>query len=177
MNTKWKVALAALVVGLGLSRAQAANPVEATITVTPVATLDLAISPTTYAYGSLDVNTSSVSATALTLTNNSQVSVSVNKVINAESSPAGWTAGAAAGANTYTLHVATAAARPDTNNFGANHLFGAQANSTALRGEGGGTPVLANAETAELWFKLTMPTTVTTQASRTIGLQFTAVAQ
>jgi hypothetical protein len=175
MNKKWKVALAAMVVGLGLSRAQAANPVEATITVTPVATLDLAISPTTYAYGSLDVNTSSVSATALTLTNNSQVSVSVNKVINAESSPAGWTAGAAA--DTYVLHVATATARPDTSAFGANHLFGAQANSTALRGEGGGTPVLANAETAELWFKLTMPTTVTTQASRTIGLQFTAVAQ
>jgi hypothetical protein len=177
MNTKWKVALAAAVVAIGLSRAQAANPVEATITVTPVATLDLAISPTTYAFGSLDVNTSSVTATALTLTNNSQVNVSVNKVIHAQSSPAGWTAGTSATNDTYVLYVATAAARPADGAFGADHLLGAQNNSTALRGEGGGTPVLANAATADLWFRLVMPTGVTDTTPREIGLRFTAVAQ
>ena len=176
-QTTWKVALAALVVGLGLRTAQAANPVDATITVTPVATLDLAISPTTYAFGSLDVNTSSISATALTLTNNSQVTVAVNKVIGAQSTPAGWTAGAAAGADTYELYVATSVARPADGDFGADHLFGAEANSTALKGTGGGTPTLANAATAALWFKLAMPTTVTSQTARQIGVQFTAVAQ
>ena len=176
-QTKWKVALAAVVVGLGLRSAQAANPVDATITVTPVATLDLAISPTTYAFGNLDVNASSVSATALTLTNNSQVSVTVNKAINAQSTPAGWTAAADAAIDTYELYVATSVARPATGDFVASHLFGAESNSTALRGTSGSTPVLANAETADLWFKLVMPVSVTSQVARQIGVQFTAVAQ
>src|SRR5688572_24440564 len=141
MNTKWKVVLTAALMGIGLNRAQAANPVGATITVTPVATLNLAISPTTYAYGSLDVNTSSVSATALTLTNNSQVSVTVNKAISDQSIPDGWTAAATAAANAYELYVATSSARPETGDFAAGHLFGIETNSTALTGTGNSTPV------------------------------------
>src|SRR5258706_10507666 len=98
---------------LGMGRAFASNPVDATITVTPVATVDLAIAPTTYAYGSLNVNTSSVTATALTLTNNGSVDVTCTKKIQTQSNPAGWTAAtiasSAVGLDKYALFVATAA--------------------------------------------------------------------
>ena len=66
MNTqlKWKLLAAAVVVGLGLSKAQAGTTADASITVTPVAAADISISPASYAFGNLDGNTSSISASA-----------------------------------------------------------------------------------------------------------------
>lgn len=162
---------------------RAANtPIDATITVTPVANVSLAISPTTYAFGNLDVNTSSFSATKLTLSNNGEVDVTVDKRITAESSPAGWTAGTAAGADTYVLYAATATARPQLTDFStANHRFGALNNVTALKGLGGSTPVVNTSGGAlpsvDLWFRLDMPTTVSAQTSRTITVRFTGTGQ
>ena len=178
-TTKWKVAVLGIGMGLlGMNRAQAANPVDGTITVTPVATVSLALAPTTYAFGSVDVNVSTVSVSSITLTNNGSVSVTVDKRIQTESSPAGWTAGTAAGADTYVLYVATSTFQPNPGGFAAGtHRFGAQANVTNLNGLGGNQPTIAPAGVADLWFKLDMPTSVTSQAARTITVRFTGTAQ
>lgn len=176
---KWLVTVG---VALGVwnagSRAQASPSTDATITITPVATVSLAISPTTYAYGTLDVNTSSVTASALTLTNNGEVNVVVDKRITAESSPAGWTAGNAAAADTYALYVATAAARPGVSDFSASdHRFGALSDVTTLKGLGGSTPNLGVSNSVDLWFRLDVPTVVSSQVSREITVRFTGTAQ
>ena len=146
-NTRWKVVVGVVAIGLlGLGNVQAANPVDGTITVTPVATVDLTLSPTTYAFGQLTVNTSSVTASAINLSNSGSVDVTVAKNIQTESNPAGWTAATiaspAVALNTYALYVATAAARPAAGDFvDASHLFnGTGAN--ALLGLGGGTPTI-----------------------------------
>ena len=191
MNTskRWKVAVGMLgigLLGLGTGRAWAANPVDATITVTPVATVDLAISPTTYAYGQLAVNTSSVTASALTLTNNGSVDVTCTKQIATQSNPAGWTAADIAGTGTvgldkYALYVATAAVRPVNGDFVvASHLFnGTTAN--ALDGLGGTQPTITTSGGAlpnvAMWFRLDMPSSVTSQAGREITVRFNGTAQ
>ncbi len=184
-RTRWKVVLGMLGIGLlGLGTAQAANPVDGTITVTPVATVDLTLSPTTYAYGPLTVNTSSVAATAITLSNSGSVDVTCTKRIQTESSPAGWTAATigspAVALNKYALYVATAAARPATGDFvDADHLFnGTGANG--LKGLGGGDPTITTSGGAtpnvSLWFKLAMPSAVSAQTAREITVRFTGSA-
>ena len=184
-HKRWKavgVTLAVLT-GLAGSKAYAATgTVDATITVTPVSAVSLAIAPTTYAYGQLDVNTSSVSATALRLTNNSLNSVTIEKHIETESSPAGWTASvAAAGSDQYMLLVATAAARPLTTAFenGRHAMAVGSANKDPLYGASGAgpTPTLAaSGDFVDLWFKLVMPTDVTNVLAREIKVQFTGTA-
>jgi hypothetical protein len=167
-------ALAAMVSWLGPAAHATNTPVDATITVTPVADVTLSFTgSTTYDFGSLDVAVSSISATSLVLKNDSEVNVEVNKHIE---NNGGWTHSGTVGVDTFSLHVATAAARP-SDIFGANHLFpnnsGAQ---NRLRGIGNGTPQLAPDATAELWFRLGMPTTVSSQAQKTITVRFTGVA-
>ena len=187
MNTskRWKVTGVVLAALIGLSGAKAyaaTNPVDATITVTPLVTVDLAIAPTTYAYGSLDVNTSSVAAIALTLTNNSNGAVTIQKHIQTQSNPAGWTADtSAAGANQYVLLVATSAARPTGSGdfVNARHAMAVgSGNMDALYGAGGtgSTPTLAATGAVDLWFKLVMPTSVSASTARGIGVQFTGTA-
>lgn len=175
--------LVSLLVGLGLvgslvSYGLAATTQDVTITVTPLPTLSLTISVTTYAFGNIDVNTSTNSATALTLTNQSNVSVTVDKKITNESDPSGWTAGTTAGANTYVLYCATAAARIGLNDFALPTKFGAVNNETNLTNAGGTSdPVIAATGSVALWFKLDMPTTVSDSTARTITTRFTAVVQ
>jgi len=159
---------------------QAADIEDATITVTPMATVSLDLSATTYAFGAIDVNTSTNSATALTLTNNGQVSVTVDKHIETQSDPGGWTAGASAAADTYVLYVATSTSRPSLSDFSGATLFGAQNNVTPLTGSSGTQPVLppsGDGQSVDLWFRLDMPTTVSTLTSRTVTIRFTATAQ
>ena len=174
-------------VGLGMGKAYAANPIDATITVTPVATVDLALSVTTYAFGSLDVNTSSITASSITLRNVGNVDVTVNKEILTQSNPAGWTAATSAqsgavAADRYALYVATDVARPSSGLFTvADHLFNGQASYNALKGSGGGTPVVTTSAGAlkevYLWFRLDMPSSVTSQVAREITMQFNGIAQ
>ncbi len=185
-HTKWKW-LGMLGIGmLGLGTVHAADPIDATITVTPVATVNLALSVTTYAYGNLDVNTSSITASSITLRNVGSVDVTVNKGILTQSNPAGWTAATSAQSGAvaldrYALYVATGAARPGSGLFTvADHLFNGQGNYDALKGSGGGTPTLATTgatQEAYLWFRLDMPSTVTNQTAREITMRFDGIAQ
>src|SRR2546423_1356384 len=98
MNRRMKQWLGLLVVLVGVvgMKAWASNtPVDATISVTPVANVSLSIAPTTYAFGNQNVAGGAfVSASSLTLTNNGQVGVTVNKEVKTE--PAAWTSAAAA---------------------------------------------------------------------------------
>ncbi len=181
---KW-LALCGVFVTLASSQARASNPVDGTITVTPVATVDLTLSPTTYAFGSLDVGVTTVTASALSLSNNGSVDVTVDKRIQTQSSPAGWFASTIASpnnaANTYALYVATAAVRPASGAFSvASHLFdGTGANP--LRGLGGSSPVVTTSggslPSVDLWFRLDMPTSVADNSAREITVRFTGTAQ
>jgi hypothetical protein len=157
------------------------TPADATITVTPIANVSLAISPTTYAYGALSVNTSSVTATALALSNNGDVNVTVDKRITNQSNPGGWTAAGSQGADQYVLSVTTSAARPAAGDFTAATQFGALSNVTNLTGAAGTQPTITVSGGAlpsvDLWFKLDMPTTVSSQSGREITVRFTGTAQ
>ena len=189
MNKHMQKALftALALVGLGTwgSRAYAADPIDATITVTPVATVNLALTVTTYAFGSLDVNTSSITASSITLRNVGNVDVTVNKEILTQSSPAGWTAATAAQSgvvalNRYALYVATSAVRPVSGDFTvADHLFDGALSYNSLKGSGGGTPTVTTSGGAlnevYLWFRLDMPSQVTNQTTREITMRFDGV--
>jgi len=158
------------------------TPADATITITPVANVSLSVSPTTYAFGTLDISASSNSASAVSLTNNGQVDVSVTKQITNQSNPAGWTAGASAALDTYVLYVATSTTRPGVSDFTTGaHAFGALSNVTSLEGLGGGNPIVTNPAgilpSVNLWFRLDMPTTVSSQIAREITVRFTGTAQ
>ena len=168
---------ALLAAALGTGRAWAADYIDGTITVTPVAGVSLDLSPSSYAFGSLDVNTSSNSATALTLSNTGNVNVTASKVIQAD--PADWTAAVSTGTiDQYTLYCATGAARVELAEFGAGTKFGAVGNSSALTGyDGVSAPVIPVAGSADLWFRLDMPVTVSQQTPQTITVRFTAAAQ
>ena len=54
-------------------------------------------------------------------------------------------------------------------------------NVTALEGLGGGTPIVTNPAgvlpSVALWFRLDMPTTVSSQVAREITVRFTGTAQ
>ena len=178
---KWAVS-AVMLLGIGTGKAWASNsPANATITVTPVANVSLAISPTTYAYGALVVNTSSITASALTLSNTGQVNVTVAKQITNQSNPAGWTAAVAVTTDTYVLSVTTAASQAVAADFTAATQLGALNNSTNLTGAAGTQPIVTipggALPSVALWFKLDMPTVVTSQAQREITVRFTGTAQ
>lgn len=181
MKTRMKWLLMAGVVGLfGMGKAQAAASVDGTVTVTPVATVNLALAPTTYAFGNVDVGVgiSTVAVSSITLSNTGSVSVTIDKRITDESSPAGWTAGTAAAQNTYVLYVATSTFQPNPGGFTAgDHRFGLLNAVTSLDGLGGSTPTIGIAGAADLWFKLDMPTSVANQTARTITVRFTGTAQ
>jgi hypothetical protein len=187
MNTqmKWKwMVMVGIGMGLAVTRAEAANtPADATITVTPVADVSLAISPTTYAYGALDVNTSSITASSMTLSNNGEVGVVVSKQITDESAPGGagaWVAGTSIGTDQYVLWVTTAAARPGDSEFTVATRFGAEANPSSLTGAAGNQPTITVAGGAlpsvGLWFKLDMPSVITNQTAREVTVRFTGTA-
>jgi hypothetical protein len=179
-----RLTIALVALGLGVTAwsrtAHAAASQDATITVTPVAEVSLSLSTPTYAFGAVDVNTSTTSATAVTLTNNGEVTVTVDKRIQDQSNPAGWTAGATPGIDTYALYVGTAAARMNLTDFTSATLFGAQGDVTNLTGSAGQSPILPPqgvGQSVDLWFRLDMPTKVSSLQSRTITVRFTGTAQ
>ena len=180
IHAKWK--LGVLLLGLGLLGKGTAHAVDASITVTPNPSLNLTIAPTTYAFGSVDVAISTVSISSLTITNAGQVPLTISKSISNQSAPAGWTAAGTgdptAALNRYVLYVATSTFHPGAAMFdNTTHLFNGEGNANALRGIGNGTPALAVAERTDVWFRLTMPSSVSTNAARTITVSFTGVSQ
>ncbi len=188
MHIKRKLATAVVAIGLGVlgRQAYAADPIDATITVTPSVSVDLALSVTTYAFGQLSVgvNVSSVSASSITLRNDGNVDVTINKKIL---NNGGWTAADIAGSgtpglNTYALYMATSSVRPIKTDFLlAPHLFDGTNVDSALKGLGG---VVTSTITtsggamneAYLWFRLDMPTLVTSSIGREITMRFDGVA-
>ena len=92
MNRK-RIAIVVAVglLGLALGTARAANPAEATITVTPQTSIDLTFTGgATYDFGTVDVgvNSSTISVSALTLHNNGTGGVGVTKYL--QSATGGW---------------------------------------------------------------------------------------
>lgn len=180
--------LRSLTVGLGLwgallgfaGRVHAASSGDAVVTVSPVADVSLSLTVTTYAFGPLAVNTSSNSATAIRVTNNGQVNVTIDKRITNESAPSGWTAGTSAGLNTYVLYAATSTARVGLGSFTAATQFGALSNVSFLTGSSGSIPVVPVSGATpyvDVWFKLDMPTAVSSSTGRTITVRFTGISQ
>ncbi len=171
------LALAALLCAALQSPCLAVDYADGTITVTPVASVSLNLSPSSYAFGSLDVASSSNSATALTLSNSGNVNVSVTKAIQAN--PADWVAVASTGTiDSYTLYCATGSSRVGLAAFGSGTKFGALANSSALTAQDGlSSPVLPVAGSVDLWFRLDMPASISNQSAKTITVRFSAAAQ
>lgn len=176
-----------LVTGVG-SVAFAATTDTVDILVTPVITASLVISPDTYDFGNMDVNVSSNSATGLTLTNDGNIDIKVQKEISDEdvAGDGNWIADTTTGTQDhYVLYCGTAAARVDLNDFAAGTELGAEANTTYLTGSGSAGSAEADGvvvpaitgNTVDLWFKLSMPTSVTNGDARTMRLTFTAVSQ
>ena len=175
------VLVVGMLLGIGAGKAWAGATADGTVTVTPVATVLLALAPTTYAYGVLAVNVSSISASALTLSNTGQVNVTVTKQITNQSNPVGWTAAVAVSTDAYVLSIATSTARPVTGDFTSSTQLGLVSASTNLTGSTGTQPVITlpggALPSVALWFKLDMPTVVTSQVGREITVRFTGTAQ
>ncbi len=183
-RTNLKIGLGAvlgLLMGLGSAHALSnTDPHDGTITVTPIGLVELQLSPTFYAFGALDVATSSNSATALTLSNPGSVNVTVEKRITDESVPNGWDAVAAVGlVDEYVLYGATSTARPGLSEFGSGTEFTDNLTLNDLTGSSG-TGSVPNIDavsgSVDLWFKIDMPTSVSSQASRTIEIEFDGTA-
>ena len=170
----------------GVSAVFAADTKDVDILVKPVVISALEISPAQYDFGNMDVSVSSNSATALTLSNNGDIDFKVKKKISDEdvAGDGKWTADTTnAAKDHYVLYCGTATARVGVDNFAAGTLLGAEAAETYLTGAGSATSgeadgvVVPTTGSADLWFKLTMPTSVSNGNDRTMRLTFTAISQ
>ena len=180
----------ALTLGLGLwgtGKGWADNPIDATITVTPIGTVNLALSVTTYAFGPMAVSAVAVAASSITLRNTGSVDVQIDKAARGPSAPSGWTGATVAqqavvGPNRYALWVATGTAQPTAVEFStATHLFDYMTDSR-LRGIGTVTPTTLTTTSGALnevylWFRLDMPNQVSDQLGQEIPIHFTGIAQ
>ena len=177
MKRKYIVAIAAVgMLGLGLSKAQAGTNADETITVTPIATVDLSLSPSTYPYGSLDVNTSSISL-PVTLTNSGQTSAKVNK--QAGTVTGNWVFDSTTStAGHFALYVATSSVNPSYAQLAmANHLIGGAANKLQGAGATSDALISAGGGTAALYFLLDTPQLVVDQTAQSIVVRFLGLAQ
>jgi len=170
--------LVCLVVGLGLigslvGYGYAADTADVTLTVTPIVVAALTISPTTYAYGNLDLAISSVSASGLTITNTGGVGIKLEKTITDDG---GWTLASTTGViNEFVLWGMTNVSRPVVDDFTGGHKFALSYNN--LTDSVGTQQTLSPTNTANLWFRLDMPTSVSSGAGQTITVRVRATAQ
>ena len=134
---KYLGVIALLALASGAGKVWAANPVDGSITVTPVANVSLALPTTFYAFGNVPVNTSTTSMSALALNNIGNVGVTVQKQVFNQSAPVGWTVAASSGTNQYTLYCATAAAAIPMASYSANTKFAAEGVYNDLTDEAG----------------------------------------
>lgn len=165
----------ALIAGVGVMRAEAAETGDIAVTVT-AEKLDIALSAATWAIGTVKTSTTKQMSEAddITVTNNGNTTIDLSlKLTN----PAGWTAGSAAGANTYVLgglFVAGADA-PTAAGFTADDVITttavtASATQFGAAGMTADGDDIAAAGTVDLWLQFKSPTstTVTTQQSITV---------
>jgi len=174
--------LVCLVVGLGLigslvGYGYAADTADVTLTVTPIVVAALTISPTTYAYGNLDLAISSVSASGLTITNSGGVGIKLEKKVSNDG--ADWTLVDTTGeTDKFVLWAMTNASTPIEGNFTGGHKFATPENTAnSLTDLGGTQTALSPNGTAKLWFRLDMPSSVSSGNSQTITVTVRAIAQ
>jgi hypothetical protein len=179
MKMKLTTGLGLLVLAMTLtSEVRAAgNPVDGTLTVTPVATVSLDLAPTFYAFGTVALSVSTRSMTMQGLHNVGTVGVTMDKRIRGQGT---WTAGTAVGADQFILYAATstAATPPVDTVFTTNARFGALNAVSGLNDGSGATngalPLLSN---TTIWYRLDMPSSVSSQTPQTITVRYTGTAQ
>ena len=160
--------------------ATAATTVDGSITVTPIGTLSLTLAATYYAFGNVDVGFSTNSTTTQVLSNVGSVGATVQKSIVTDA--AGWTSGQAAAANVYVLYAAATALSVGPGDAGFSNAGTKFANSSALNnltGTDGVTPtaLAPTSGTINVWYRMDMPTTSSSQAARTVTVRYTGTAQ
>ena len=175
--------LVCLVVGLGLigslvGYGYAADTADVTLTVTPIVVAALTISPTTYAYGNLDLAISSVSASGLTITNSGSVGIKLEKTVTDDGA---WILADATGQiDRFVLWSMTNPGRPASGDFTSLNTHNFSTTLTEynnLTDSAGTQQTLSPTNTANLWFRLDMPTSVSSGAGQTITVRVRATAQ
>lgn len=169
--------LCALVMTLAAGRAAAANPspgnpVDGTITVTPVPTLSISVSGN-IPLGPVSVAQSTYPASGQALANLSTVGVKVKGQIT--SGDGVWTTDGTAGYNKYVLKVLAAATVPLAATLDNETALSSSITSPITNAQSMGAASQAG-DTTNLWYKLSMPTSVSNTTARTITITYTAEA-
>ena len=163
--------LMALAAVWGAGRAAALSSTDdGTITVTPVAALLIDVGGNV-ALGNVDVGASTYSTTGQYLKNFSYVGVKVKSKIGA---PSGWTASTSAGFDTYVLKNLAADAVPDPASIAAQTAL--SGSDLALSGAQTMGATGQSGDTTNIWYGLSMPTSVSNTSARTITITYTAEA-
>ncbi|MFH1777382.1 MAG: hypothetical protein ABH952_07490 [Candidatus Omnitrophota bacterium] len=173
---QFRISFLVVVLFLGLTAiVQAAETDTVAVKVTISASLSVDITETEIDLGDVNVGTTTQSASGVTITNDGS---GINETYSLNlTNPSGWTAAAAAGAETYVLNAAfdsDGAITWDT----ANHAL-----TTALVASSGtqfaddqtGLSVPYN-ETRTLWFQFLAPTVTSETSEQTITVTITAQA-
>jgi hypothetical protein len=179
--------LVCLLVGLGLVGSLigygfASATDDVTISVTPIVSEAILVDPNSYAYGNLDLGISSVSASVIVTSNTGSVGVNLDMTVNDDGTD--WTIATSTGVvDRFVLWAMTNATRPEVTDFKSGHKFSAnvgeygnlfQLNGTTQQALG---PSGTASGTANLWFRLDMPTSVTKNDAQSIIVRIRATAQ
>lgn len=157
-----------------VSGVKAATTADLLLTVTPNGTKSLTLSTGTLALGTLTLPSVDNLTSSVTVTNNG--SVPENLRLRVKTNDDTWSAGAAAGANTYNLRALFNSAAPVAGDFAANDdvLFAGAVSATGAGGVYSGDQdgsVFNPTTSYGLWFKLDMPTTSTIATERSFTVE------
>ena len=158
----------------------AGQSADISIMVTPVVTVSLSASVTSYNFGALSVGTSSNTVTAIMLTNDGTVGVTVEKTVWDDD---GWditkSSSEMDGFDLWAMTKSTDSARPGLADFTSTHRF----TETALQlfndltNCAGTVEDLDPDEKASLWLRLDMPKKVSTSQQQTIHIRLKATGK
>ena len=149
------------------------------LVVTPIVTEALTASPTYYNFGALNVETSSNSASAIVLQNTGGVGITLEKAVSADGA---WdVTQSSAVTDGFDLWAQCNATRPNMNTFttGNTHNFNETALNTYnnLTTNAGAQVSLTPTSTANMWFMIDMPKSVTVTDAQTITVSIKAIGQ
>lgn len=174
---------AGLLVMAGSAMAATTDTVNINLLVTPVVVTDLNVAPTYYSFGSVGVGVTTCSITALVLTNDGDVGVTIDKAVWADDE---WDLTLdPTTQDGFDLWAVVAAAEPDAtayetakSSFNENGLGDSYFNALT---QGAGTAVdmspTGGTSTANLWFRLDMPQSVTNTNEQTVHVRLRANPQ
>ncbi len=169
-------------VGMMVLPAMAATTDTANVSllITPVVRVVLSVSPTYYNFGFVDVKTSTASVTALTLTNWGEVGITIDKTVWDD---AEWRIDYSSTAQDgFNLWAMTRPSQPGVGDYdNANYEFSASSKNAGFTDLYCGNPVededLDPKESANLWFRLDMPVSVTNTNLQTIHVRLRGFAK